>query len=156
MKNEANPLKNLNVPIMKLIYRSNLDINLCPKIASSRDAYDVLRAQWDSDTIELYEEFKILVLNRAHRVMGIIPISIGGVSGTVADPKLIWSAALLTKASGIICAHNHPSSALTPSQADIDLTKKLKTGGQALEIQLLDHVILTKDKYYSFADEGLL
>jgi DNA repair protein RadC len=83
-------------------------------------------------------------------------ISRGGISGTVADPKLIFAAALKASASSIILAHNHPSGSLKPSEADIRLTKKLKEGGLYLEIPVLDHIILSKEGYYSFADEGLL
>ena len=77
-------------------------------------------------------------------------------TGTVADPKLIFVAALKSGATGVLLAHNHPSGNLTPSQADIDLTRKIKEGGKLLEIQLLDHLIITSEGYYSFADEGLL
>ena len=77
-------------------------------------------------------------------------------SGTVADPKLIFAAALKACASSIILAHNHPSGNLKPSQSDIDLTRKLKDGGKLLEIQMLDHIIVTTEGYYSFADEGLV
>ncbi len=83
-------------------------------------------------------------------------VSTGGISGTVADPKLIFVAALKAGASGMIVSHNHPSGNLTPSQADMELTRKLKEGGKLLEIQLLDHIIMTSESYYSFADEGLL
>jgi DNA repair protein RadC len=83
-------------------------------------------------------------------------VSIGGISGTVADPRLIFIGALKAGASGMIVSHNHPSGNLTPSQADIQLTRKLKEGGNLLEIQLLDHIIMTSESYYSFADEGIL
>ncbi|MEX2591718.1 MAG: JAB domain-containing protein, partial [Anditalea sp.] len=79
-----------------------------------------------------------------------------GVSGTVADPKLIFGAAIKSSASGILLSHNHPSGQLRPSDADIKLTKKLKDGGQYLEISVLDHIIITSEGYCSFADEGLL
>jgi DNA repair protein RadC len=94
--------------------------------------------------------------NRANKVLGIFELSTGGVSGTVADPKLIFAAALKVAASGLILSHNHPSGNLQPSQADIDLTRKIKEAGKLLEIQLLDHIILTTEGYYSFADEGLI
>jgi DNA repair protein RadC len=103
-----------------------------------------------------HEEFWILLLNRANRVIRKHKISLGGVHGTVADPKIIFKTALEELASGIIVAHNHPSGNLTPSQQDIDLTRKLKEAGKLLEIQLLDHLIVAGKQYYSFADEGLL
>lgn len=124
-----------------------------PKIAVSKDAYDLLRG----DLIDIpHEEFWVLLLNRANRVIKKHKISLGGVHGTVADPKIIFKTALEELASGIIVAHNHPSGNLTPSQQDIDLTRKLKEAGKLLEIQLLDHLIVAGKQYYSFADEGLL
>lgn len=124
-----------------------------PKISSSRDAFDLLK----SDLMDLpKEEFWVLCLNRANRLMKKKRVSEGGVSGTVADPKIIFKLALDELASGIIVAHNHPSGNLQPSQNDIDLTKKLKEAGKFLEISLLDHVIVANQKYLSFADEGML
>jgi len=124
-----------------------------PKIAVSKDAYDLLKG----DLMDIpHEEFWLLLLNRANRVIKKHKISLGGVHGTVADPKIIFKTALEELASGIIVAHNHPSGNLTPSQQDIDLTRKLKEAGKLLEIQLLDHLIVAGKQYYSFADEGLL
>jgi DNA repair protein RadC len=96
-----------------------------------------------------------MLLNRANKVLGVLEISSGGISGTVADPKLIFAAALKAGASGLILSHNHPSSNLKPSQADISLTKKVKEGGTLLEIFVLDHIIVTSEGYYSFADENV-
>ena len=124
-----------------------------PKIAVSKDAYDLLRG----DLMDIpHEEFWVLLLNRANRLIKKQKISLGGVHGTVADPKIIFKTALEELASGIIVAHNHPSGNLAPSQQDIDLTRKLKEAGKLLEIQLLDHLIVAEKQYYSFADEGLL
>lgn len=127
-----------------------------PKVNSSKEVYEVLYNNWDMSRIELQEQFKILLLNRANRVLGIYEVSTGGTSGTVADPKLIFSTALKSCAASIILSHNHPSGNLKPSQADINLTKKIKAGGELLDIAVLDHVIVTPEGYYSFADEGLL
>jgi len=133
--------------------RKELESDEKPKITGSRDAYDILKA----DLLDMpHEEFWILLLNRANRVVAKKQISQGGVAGTVADPKIIFKIALETLASGIILAHNHPSGNLTASQADIELTKKLKEGGKLLEICVLDHLILAGQKYFSFADEGML
>lgn len=106
--------------------------------------------------IELLEEFKILLVNRRIRVLGVVDISQGGLSGTVADPKVIFAAALKSCASVIILAHNHPSGELDPSREDIAITKKLKAGAELLDLKVLDHLIISKDTYYSFADEGLM
>ena len=139
-----------------LSYSSKVKPSERPVINGSKNAYDLLLSTWDSSILELQEQFKVLLLNRANKVLGLIVISLGGISGTVADSKLIFCAALKCAASGIIVAHNHPSGNLKPSQSDIDLTKKLKEGGRVLEIQLLDHVIVTTEGYFSFADESML
>lgn len=123
------------------------------RISSSRAAYDFLYAEL---TDLSHEEFWVILLNRANRVIRKKRISEGGVSGTIADPKIIYKSALDELASGIIVAHNHPSGNLTASQSDIDLTHKLKEAGKFLEIQLLDHLIFCGEKYFSFADEGIL
>ena len=96
----------------------------------------------------------MLLLNRANKVLGYVLLSLGGTAGTVVDPKVIFQAALKTNAHGIILCHNHPSGNLTPSSQDISLTKQLRDAGKFLEIALLDHLILTTEGYYSFADEG--
>lgn len=133
--------------------RKDLLIEERPKISSSTDIYDLLK----SDLLDLsHEAFWIVLLNRANRVIKKQQISHGGVAGTVADPKIIFKIALEELASGIILAHNHPSGNLTVSQADLDLTKKLKESGKMLEIQVLDHLIFAGTKYLSFADEGIL
>jgi DNA repair protein RadC len=124
-----------------------------PKISDSKDAFDLLKG----DMMDLpKEEFWILLLNRANRVTRKKRVSEGGVSGTVADPKIIYKMALEELASGVIVAHNHPSGNLQASQSDLDLTKKLKEAGKFLEIQLLDHLIIANQKYLSFADEGMI
>jgi DNA repair protein RadC len=124
-----------------------------PKIVGSADVYDLLKA----DLLDIpHEAFWIVLLNRANRVIKKHQVSQGGVAGTVADPKIIFKVAVEELASGIILAHNHPSGNLTASQADIDLTKKLKESGKLLDIQVLDHLIIAGKKYFSFADEGLL
>jgi DNA repair protein RadC len=133
--------------------RKELEQEEKPKIGSSRDAYEILK----SELLDIpHEEFWILLLNRANRVIKKSQISQGGVAGTVADPKIIFKIALEELASGVILAHNHPSGNLNASQADIDLTKKLKEAGKLLEIQVLDHIIVAGQNYLSFADEGLL
>ena len=124
------------------------------KIRNSKDSYELLKSCWSMNTIELQEEFKILLLNRNHQVLGIYPLSKGGVSGTLVDAKLVYSVALKCNASSIIVAHNHPSGNLNPSESDLRLTKKLKQAGTYLDITLLDHLIITKNGYYSFSDES--
>jgi DNA repair protein RadC len=126
------------------------------KAKDSKHCYAIFLGSWNKNTIELQEEFKILLLNRANNVLGIYNLSKGGTSGTVVDAKLVFSVALKCNASSIIIAHNHPSGNLTPSEADKTITNKLKQAGNYLDIALLDHLIVTKDNFYSFSDEGLL
>ncbi|WMN07412.1 RadC family protein [Marivirga arenosa] len=124
-----------------------------PKITSSTDAYNLLK----SVLIDLpHEEFWVIFLNRANRVIKLKRISMGGVSGTVADVKIIFKEGIENLASGMILAHNHPSGNLNPSEQDIRLTKKMKESGVILDIPVLDHIIFTEQSYYSFADEAML
>lgn len=144
----------LNVSEIKVAYSTSNTPKV--KIKSGEDAYNVLLASWNLDTIELQEEFKILLLNRANEVLGVYPLSKGGITGTVVDQRLIFAVALKCNASGIIMCHNHPSGKLLPSEADITLTKSIAKCADLLEINLLDHLIITKNGFYSFSNEGKL
>jgi len=104
----------------------------------------------------LYEQFKVIFLDRAGHAIAIYALATGGRAGVVADPMLIFAAALKLPTNAIILAHNHPSGQLTPSQTDINLTDKLRDGGVLLGIQVVDHIIITANSYYSFADNGRL
>lgn len=126
------------------------------KITSGEKAYEVLYNSWNKGSLELQEEFKILFLNRANEVLGIYELSKGGIAGTVVDIRLIFSVALKCNAVGIILAHNHPSGTLKPSDADINLTRKIKKCSEFMDITLLDHIIVTKYGYYSFSNDGIL
>lgn len=142
---------------VQLSYKSKLPASQRSVIKSSRDAFDLLVQNWDSNTLEYVEEFKILLLNRANAVLGILPVSKGGVSGTVTDVRVILQAAMLANASGLIICHNHPSGNTNPSDSDIRITQKIKEASGIMDIQLLDHLILTSDdSYHSFADNGQL
>jgi DNA repair protein RadC len=127
------------------------------QVRSSQSAYDYISRVYDESTIGLYEEFMVLLLNRANRVMGCLKLSKGGLTGTVVDLRILFGTALKAMASSIIIAHNHPSNNLTPSKEDKELTLKIKEAGQFLDINLIDHLILGTDgNYASFADEGWL
>jgi DNA repair protein RadC len=106
--------------------------------------------------LELKECFYAMFLNRANKVLGILLISEGGISGTVVDVRSIFSAALKALCSSIILAHNHPSGNRSPSECDLSITTKIKNAGELLDIQVLDHVILLPDGYTSLADEGYM
>lgn len=144
-----------NLAEIKITYSSTVKFKDRQKVSSSEDAVEALRAIW-SDTLELREECNLLLLNRANRVLGWYRASQGGTAGTIIDPKLVFGVALKCNACGIIIAHNHPSGNTKPSQSDLELTRKLSEAGKLLEINLLDHIILTAEAYLSFADEGLI
>lgn len=125
------------------------------KISSSRDLFDQLTNIFE-DVMEHHERFVIVMLSRSNQILGYYKLSEGGLSGTVADPKMIFQVALKANASSIILSHNHPSGNPKPSEADISLTKKIKEAGSFLDLPILDHLIVTADYYFSFADEGLI
>ena len=122
-------------------------------VHSSKDVYEAIRSQFADLN---HEEFWILLLSRANKITSKHLISKGGQAGTVADPKIIFNTALQHHAASVILAHNHPSGNLKPSQADIDLTRKLKSAGVFLDIPVLDHLIVTDTGFFSFTDEGML
>jgi DNA repair protein RadC len=126
------------------------------KITTVNKAFEVLLSLWDLDTIELQEEFKVLLLNRANEVLGIYPLSKGGITGTVVDSRLIFAVALKCNATGILLCHNHPSGNLKPSDNDITLTRSIKKCADFFDITLIDHIIVTKNGFYSFSNEGKL
>ena len=153
MKNQ----QQINVSEVQLIYKNKVKASERKKITCSRNAYDIFIENWNPEIIEFVEQFKILLMNRSNAVLGILEISKGGISGTVTDVRVVFQAAIKGNASGIICAHNHPSGNLNPSESDSRLTQKLREAGNLMDIQLLDHLILsTEGDYYSFADNGLL
>ena len=133
--------------------RKEQDRPLRARVTCSRDAYNEMIPHLID---KRHEEFWILLMNRANEILRPVQISAGGVSGTVADPKIIFKQAIEHLASSIILLHNHPSGNLTPSQPDKELTLKLKDAGKLLDIPVLDHLIFTDKAYYSFADEGIL
>ncbi|SDL87287.1 DNA repair protein radc [Daejeonella rubra] len=156
MEKLQNQISLLHVSEISVTYKPIFKASERPVISTSQDCYNILLQNWDMNKIDLLEQFKILLLNRANKVLGIYEVSSGGMAGTVADPKLIFSAALKGCANSIILAHNHPSGSLKPSQADISLTQKLRTAGNFLDIDVLDHIILTSEGYISFIEEGLM
>lgn len=151
-----NPLQ-IKVSEVKLIYKTKVKVADRLHVKCSKDAFDIFMETWDQESIEYREEFKMLLMNRSNAVLGIMEVSKGGISGTVTDIRLVYQAAIKANASGIIVAHNHPSGNLNPSESDTRITQKIKEAGNIMDIQLLDHLILTMDgSYYSFADSGNL
>lgn len=133
--------------------RNESEVIVKDKISCSRDVFEVLKCAMGDQP---YEEFWILILNKANRVIRKCCISEGGVSGTVVDPKKIFKIALDHHASSIILGHNHPSGNVQPSEADQKITRKIRESGLMLDIAVLDHVILGDGNYFSFADEGII
>ncbi len=124
-----------------------------PQIRSSADIFNIFSPLMEDLP---HEEFWILFLNRANKVMGRMKISQGGVSGTVTDVRIVMKKAIESLASGLVICHNHPSGNTSPSDADIRITQKIKEAGALMDIQLLDHLIICGKNYYSFADNGAL
>jgi DNA repair protein RadC len=125
------------------------------KICNSQNCYDYIK-QFYGDDLEVWESFFILLLNRNNHTIGYAKISQGGIAGTIVDVKIIAKYCIDSLASACVLAHNHPSGNLQPSQADKDITQKVKKALELLEVTVLDHVILTTEGYYSFADNGIL
>lgn len=125
------------------------------KITSSKDLVDFVRKVYPVQ-IDYREAFMCVYLNRSNNTVGFSVISIGGISGTLVDPKVVFQHALLCNASSIIMVHNHPSGILKASDADKKVTKKIQQGGKILDIDILDHIIVTETEYYSFNDEDIL
>jgi DNA repair protein RadC len=156
MERTANTPAWMNVSEIEIVYKSKVKAADRPQIKSSKDAYDLLRNTWDDNKLDLVEQFKILLLNRANRVLGLVEISTGGITGTVADPRLILGVALKSCACGLLLSHSHPSANTRPSRADEELTTKIAAAAALMDIKLLDHLIITREDYYSFSDQGLL
>lgn len=125
-------------------------------ISSSNDAADVARMCFDADTMDWTESFIVIALNNANKVLGFYKVSSGGVTATIADPKVIFQFALLSNASYILVAHNHPSGNLQPSNADKAITEKIANAAKLLDMRLLDHIIVTDEGHFSFQESGLL
>jgi DNA repair protein RadC len=133
--------------------RKLAEVPYIPQIRSSKDVADIFQPLL-SDLA--HEEFWILFLNRSNKVINRMKLSQGGISGTVTDVRMVMKRAIEYLASGIIVCHNHPSGNLNPSESDSRITQKIKEAGNIMDIQLLDHLIISEKDYYSFADNGLL
>jgi predicted ABC-type ATPase len=127
-----------------------------PIIRSSADSVKIFREFWDEQSLTIFESFNVMLLNQANKVIGLYQHSKGGVTGTVADPEMVVLSAVKSLAKGVIISHNHPSGNLRPSQADIEMTNKIKNALKFVDVLLLDSIIITENSYYSFADEGIM
>ena len=133
---------------IKLIYKNHIKPSERIRIEGPQDAFDAFWDTWDQETIEHIEEMKMLLLDRSNKALGIVTVSKGGTTGTVIDTKLILQYALKANAHGIILAHNHPSGNLNPSEADLKITERIKIACEAVEINLLDHLVISSTKEY--------
>lgn len=145
-----------NVTEVQLGYKNKIPISERIKISNSAEACDVLRQNWDPNLIGYIEEFKFLLLDRGNNVLGFMTLSKGGISGTIADLRIIFQAALKVNASALIICHNHPSGNKQPSEADIKIAKKIKDAGELLDIHVIDCLIITETSYFSFGDENII
>ncbi|MFP4059617.1 MAG: RadC family protein [Bacteroidales bacterium] len=141
---------------VKISYSTNIKANERLQIKCSGDAYEIFASNWNK-SIEHTETMMLLILNRANRVLGITTLSQGGTAGCLVDVKIIMQYAIKANATSMVLAHNHPSGSRQPSDADLKITRKVKSACEILDLSLLDHIILTPfDGYTSFADEGFL
>ena len=144
----------MKVSEIKISYMNEVDEKI--KVMGSSEVYQVLKANWDLDTIELQEEFKILLLNQGNQVLGIKSMFKGGINTCSIDVRLIMGMALKANASALVITHNHPSGNLNASESDKRITSKIKECCELFDVRLLDHIIMVKNSYLSFADEGIL
>ena len=154
--NPINPKSLYRVSEIGIYYKSRVPYQDRISIKSPDVAYEVLKFAWDQNRIELMEEFKILLTDNKSNCLGIVDIASGSINCCVVDPRLLFSAALKARASGIILAHNHPSGNVFPSENDKKLTEKICQGGDILNMAIHDHLIVTPQNYYSFADHGIM
>lgn len=140
-------------PTVKLSYTYGGPVDRLPVLRCSREMRDFIAPVFE-DFVEHYEEFHIILLNQAMRVLGHCPIGKGGLNSCIADARLVLQAAILSNASSVVLVHNHPSGKLLPSTADRNLTGNLAQALQLVQIRVLDHLILSRESYYSFADNG--
>ena len=156
MENEMRKLILSQVSEVDLIYKSKVKASQRIRIKGSHDCYKIFSGLWEDGKMDLIEQFKVLYLNRANAIVGLYEVSSGGLTGTVADPRLILVGALKVITCNMVLAHNHPSGNLKPSRSDEELTQKIKYACEFHEIKVLDHLIMGNEGYFSFADEGLL
>jgi len=141
---------------IQLVYKTKVKASDRPYVSSSKTVYQLALQFWNPDTIEFFEEFKILLLNQSNKVLGMYEVSSGEIAGTSVDLRLIFAAAIKANAVSLIMIHNHPSGQVKPSEADKLITRKVKETGRIMDITLVDHLIITPETYYSFVDEGAL
>lgn len=141
---------------VQLTYKNRIPYKDRQQITGSETAYHIVKAQFPDETIDYRESFKVIYMNRSNHVLGCLTVSEGGPCSTAVDVKLILQGALLTNAHGVIMAHNHPTGNLQPSTPDKFMTDKIRQALTIMDINLLDHLIITRENYFSFVDEGVM
>lgn len=151
-------LKKYNIPLVRLSYVEEGLPNVKDRlqIHDSKTAYEILKENWEENTMSLHESFYVILMNRRNKIKAVIKVSEGSLAGTVIPVEKILMSAVLTASGSVIIAHNHPSGNTEPSDADKEMTKKIETALKIIGYRLLDHIILTTEGYLSFGDEGLL
>lgn len=148
-------MKKYNIPRIKMSYVSD-STRPTTKITGSADAAAMFRQTYEPGEMEMQEYFKVMYLNQARKIIGVQTVAMGGTAMCAVDAKIIFGGALTAKAAAIVLCHNHPSGNARPSIEDDQLTRKLRDGAKLLDIQILDHIILTSESHFSFADDGRL
>jgi len=142
---------------IQISYKEKLSLSKSQAIKSSADAGKLLFETWDKNTIGFQETFKVLLLNNSNKVKGVYELSKGGITGTLVDIRILFAVILKSLTVGVILSHCHPSGKLQPSEADKQLTHKIKEAAKFFDVKVLDHVIvIPSGEYYSFSDEGIL
>ena len=141
---------------VQLTYKNRVPCKDRQQVNDSESAYRIAKTLFPDETIDYRESFKAIYMNRSNHVLGCLTVSEGGPCSTAVDVKLILQGALLTNASGVILAHNHPSGNLQPSTPDKVMTDKIRQALTVMDINLLDHLIITREKYFSFINEGVM
>ncbi len=148
---------NTKVNEIKISYQENNNTSKAVTITSSKEAAALIVKHWNQDTIAVQECFKVLLLNNANKVKGIYQVSTGSITGTLVDIRILFAVIIKSLSVGVILIHNHPSGKLLPSEADKQLTQKIKKAASFFDVKVLDHLIITPSgAYYSFADECIL
>jgi DNA repair protein RadC len=146
----------MKLPQTKITVKTKKGDGITYQMKSSADAAQFFRTIFNADTIQWTEESAMITLNRANEVISVDKLSSGGTSGVIVDAKVVFTIALKLTGHSIILAHNHPSGNLKPSEQDIEITRKLRSGGDILDIRVLDHIILSDSGYLSMSDEGYI
>ncbi|MBN8786452.1 MAG: JAB domain-containing protein [Terrimonas sp.] len=139
---------------IEIVYKSTVKPSERPLVKDSKAAYALLMDKWDTSLIEIQEQFKVILLNRASKALGLLNLSTGSKTHTVVDSGLILATAMKAGATALLLSHNHPSGNLKPSRADLEVTQKLKMAAAYHDIRVTDHLIVTTEGYYSMAEEG--